>query len=199
MSSDTVEKIETVDLGRRRFLTAATTVVGAVGAAYVAVPFLGSWTPSKRAIAAGAPVEADVSKLEVGQSIKVEWRGRSVIILRRDEEILKRLEETEANLLDPNSDAEQQPAYAKNRHRSIKPEYLVLLSWCTHLGCSPTYSPEVTASWAGGFICPCHGSQFDMSGRVYSSMPAPSNLIVPPHQYLSETQILIGNDEGGQA
>ena len=199
MSSDTVEKIETVDLGRRRFLTAATTVVGAVGAAYVAVPFLGSWSPSKRAIAAGAPVEADVSKLEVGQSIKVEWRGRSVIILRRDEEILKRLEAIEPNLLDPNSDAEQQPAYAKNRHRSIKPEYLVLLSWCTHLGCSPTYSPEVTADWAGGFICPCHGSQFDMSGRVYSSMPAPSNLIVPPHQYLSDTQILIGNDEGGQA
>ena len=199
MSSETVEKIETVDLGRRRFLTAATTVVGAVGAAYVAVPFLGSWSPSKRAVAAGAPVEADVSKLEVGQSIKVEWRGRSVIILRRDEEILQRLEEVEPNLLDPNSDAEQQPTYAKNRHRSIKPECLVLLSWCTHLGCSPTYSPEVTADWAGGFICPCHGSQFDMSGRVYSSMPAPSNLIVPPHQYLSDTQILIGNDEGGQA
>ena len=199
MSSETVEKIETVDLGRRRFLTAATTVVGAVGATYVAVPFLGSWSPSKRAVAAGAPVEADISKLEIGQSIKVEWRGKSVIILRRDEAILTRLGEIEPNLLDPNSDSEQQPAYAKNRHRSINPEYLVLLSWCTHLGCSPTYTPEVTADWNGGFICPCHGSQFDMSGRVYSGMPAPSNMIVPPHQYLSDTQILIGVDEGVEA
>lgn len=199
MSSETLDKIETVDLGKRRFLTAATAVVGAVGAAYVAVPFLGSWNPSKRALAAGAPVEADVSKLEVGQSIKVEWRGKSVIILRRDQAILDRLVEVEPNLQDPESQAEQQPVYAKNRHRSIKPEYLVLLSWCTHLGCSPTYAPEVTADWLGGFICPCHGSRFDMSGRVYASMPAPSNMIVPPHRYLSDTQILIGNDDGGQA
>ena len=196
MSSEAVDKIETVDLGRRKFLTAATTVVGAVGAAYVAVPFLGSWKPSKRALAAGAPVEADISKLEVGQSIKVEWRGRSVIILRRDQEIIDRLKDIEGLLQDPASDASDQPAYAKNAHRSINPEYLVLISWCTHLGCSPTYLPEVTADFAGGFICPCHGSKFDMAGRVYSAMPAPLNMIVPPHQYLSDTQVLIGVDAG---
>jgi len=199
MSSEAQENIEVVDLGRRKFLTYSTAVVGAVGAAYVAVPFLGSWMPSKRALAAGAPVEADISKLEVGQAIKVEWRGKSVILLRRDQEILDRLKEVEPMLLDPASEAPQQPAYTQNIARSIKPEYLVLLSWCTHLGCSPTYTPEVTADWAGGFICPCHGSRFDMSGRVYNSMPAPSNMIVPPHQYLSDTQVLIGVDEGEQA
>jgi len=196
MSSETVEKIESVDLGRRRFLTATTAVVGAVGAAYVAVPFLGSWSPSKKAIAAGAPVEADISKLEVGQAIKVEWRGKSVIILRRDETMINTLKEIEPMLLDPASEALQQPAYAKNDYRSVNPDYLVLLSWCTHLGCSPTYTPEVTADWAGGFICPCHGSKFDMAGRVYNGMPAPSNMIVPPHQYLTDTQVLIGVDQG---
>lgn len=199
MSSETVEKIESVDLGRRRFLTATTAVVGAVGAAYVAVPFLGSWNPSKKAIAAGAPVKADISKLEIGQAIKVEWRGKSVIILRRDEAIINTLKEIEPELQDPESEMPQQPVYAKNDYRSINPEILVLLSWCTHLGCSPTYTPEVTSDWAGGFICPCHGSKFDMAGRVYNGMPAPSNMIVPPHQYLSETQVLIGVDQGEQA
>jgi len=204
MSSDTVVKMESltepVDTGRRKFLTVSTAVVGAVGAGYVAVPFLGSWMPSKKALAAGAPVEADISKLEVGQAIKVEWRGKSVIIIRRDEKIIKRLNEVEDKLLDPASEAvAQQPEYATNQYRSINKEYLVLLSWCTHLGCSPTYTPEVTADWQGGFICPCHGSKFDMAGRVHKSMPAPSNMIVPPHQYLSDTQVLIGVDQGEQA
>ena len=204
MSSDTVVKMESltepVDTGRRRFLTISTAVVGAVGAGYVAVPFLGSWMPSKKALAAGAPVEADISKLEVGQAIKVEWRGKSVIIIRRDEQIINRLSEVEDKLLDPASETEtQQPEYATNQYRSINKEYLILLSWCTHLGCSPTYTPEVTADWQGGFICPCHGSKFDMAGRVHKSMPAPSNMIVPPHQYLSDTQVLIGVDQGEQA
>ena len=204
MSSDAVEKTEampeTINTGRRRFLTISTAVVGAVGAGFVAVPFLGSWMPSKKALAAGAPVEADISKLEMGQAIKIEWRGRSVIIIRRDEETLQRLSEVEGVLQDPNSETDtQQPAYALNQHRSIKEEYLVLLSWCTHLGCSPTYTPEVRADWQGGFICPCHGSKFDMAGRVHKGMPAPTNLIVPPHQYLSETRLLIGVDQGVQA
>jgi ubiquinol-cytochrome c reductase iron-sulfur subunit len=200
MSSDGVNNTQAPDLGRRRFLTASTAVVGAIGAGYVAVPFLGSWMPSKKALAAGAPVEADIAKLEYGQAIKVEWRGKSVIIIRRNEAVLDRLIQVEEVLLDPKSESvTQQPEYALNQHRSIKKEYLVLLSWCTHLGCSPTYKPEVKADWQGGFICPCHGSKFDMAGRVYKGMPAPSNMIVPPHQYLSESLILIGVDQGVEA
>ena len=200
MSSEGVVKTEAVDMGRRKFLTATTAVVGAIGAGYVAVPFLGSWNPSKKALAAGAPVEADISKLEEGQAIKVEWRGKSVIIVRRSDEAVKNLSSLDEDLLDPNSnDAAQQPAYASNAYRSIKPEILVLLSWCTHLGCSPTYSPEVRSDWAGGFECPCHGSKFDMAGRVYKSMPAPKNMIVPPHSYIDDSRILIGVDEGEQA
>lgn len=200
MSSEGVVKTEAVDMGRRKFLTASTAVVGAIGAGYVAVPFLGSWNPSKKALAAGAPVEADISKLEEGQAIKVEWRGKSVIIVRRSDEAVKNLSSLDEELLDPNSDdVAQQPAYASNAYRSIKPEILVLLSWCTHLGCSPTFSPEVRSDWAGGFECPCHGSKFDMAGRVYKSMPAPKNMIVPPHSYIDDSRILIGVDEGEQA
>jgi ubiquinol-cytochrome c reductase iron-sulfur subunit len=200
MSSEGVVKTQAVDMGRRKFLTASTAVVGAIGAGYVAVPFLGSWMPSKKALAAGAPVEADISKLQVGQAIKVEWRGKSVIIVKRSDEALANLAKLDDQLLDPSSeDIAQQPVYASNDHRSIRPEILVLLSWCTHLGCSPTYSPEVRADWQGGFECPCHGSKFDMAGRVYKSMPAPKNMIVPPHSYLDENRILIGVDEGEQA
>ncbi len=204
MSSDAVVKSEAVNepvnTGRRRFLTVSTAVVGAIGAGYVAVPFLGSWMPSKKALAAGAPVEADIAKLEMGQAIKVAWRGKSVIIIRRGEDVIARLAEFEEKLLDPKSELEtQQPEYASNQHRSINKEYLVLLSWCTHLGCSPTYTPEVKADWQGGFICPCHGSKFDMAGRVYKSMPAPSNMIVPPYQYLTDTRVLIGVDQGVEA
>ncbi len=204
MSSDAVVKSEAVNepvnTGRRRFLTMSTAVVGAIGAGYVAVPFLGSWMPSKKALAAGAPVEADIAKLQMGQAIKVEWRGKSVIIIRRGEDVIARLAEVEEKLLDPKSELEtQQPAYALNQYRSINKEYLVLLSWCTHLGCSPTYTPEVRADWQGGFICPCHGSKFDMAGRVHKGMPAPSNMIVPPHQYLTDTRVLIGVDQGVEA
>jgi ubiquinol-cytochrome c reductase iron-sulfur subunit len=197
MSSDGALTNDNADIARRRFLSATTAVVGAVGVGFFAVPFIGSWMPSKKALAAGAPVEADISKLEMGQAIKVEWRGKSVIIIRRDAKTLAALSDIEGELLDPNSeDTAQQPAYALNKYRSINKEYLILLSWCTHLGCSPTFTPEVKADWSGGFICPCHGSKFDMAGRVHKSMPAPKNMIVPPHQYLSETRILIGVDQG---
>ncbi len=191
-----------VDKGRRRFLTAATTVVGGVGTAYVLAPFVLSMQPSARAQAAGAPVEADISKLQPGQRATYEWRGKPVWIIRRSERNLEDLPTLNGQLADPNSDMEsQQPAYAKNPGRSIKPEYAVLVGICTHLGCSPTYRPELApgdlgADWRGGFFCPCHGSKFDLAGRVYQGVPAPTNLVVPPHMYLSDTRILIGEEKG---
>jgi ubiquinol-cytochrome c reductase iron-sulfur subunit len=190
-----------VDLKKRRFLTVATSVVGAVGAGFVAVPFLKSWNPSEKAKAAGAPVEADISKLEPGQLVRVKWRGKPVWIVRRTEQNLSDLAKLESILADPASEQPQQPEYCKNQARSIKPEYLVAVGICTHLGCSPTYRPEMApvdlgADWLGGFFCPCHGSKFDLSGRVYAGVPAPTNLEIPPHQYLTDTQILIGDDGG---
>jgi ubiquinol-cytochrome c reductase iron-sulfur subunit len=185
---------EGIDNSRRRFLTAATTVVGGVGVVAVAVPFLSSWKPSARAQSAGAPVEADISKLEPGQQIIVKWRGKPVWIVRRGDEALATLPEVDKVLRDPNSDESVQPAYAKNEYRSIKKEYLIVIGICTHLGCSPTYRPEITADWMGGFFCPCHGSKFDFSGRVYSGVPAPTNLEIPPHRYVSENVVLIGQD-----
>ena len=194
---------EGVDKGRRRFLTAATSVVGGVGAVYALTPFVLSMQPSEKAKAAGAPIEADVSKLEPGQMMTVEWRGKPVWIVRRTEQNLSDLPTVEEKLLDPASDnTAQQPEYAKNTHRSIKPEYSVLVGICTHLGCSPTYRPDIGAAdlggpdWKGGFFCPCHGSRFDLAGRVYSGVPAPSNLVVPPYKYLSDTRILVGEDGG---
>ncbi len=193
---------EGVDKGRRRFLTAATTVVGGVGTAYVLTPFVLSMQPSAKAQAAGAPVEADVSKLEPGQRMTVEWRGKPVWIVRRTEQNLQDLPSNDDRLLDPKSDnAGQQPAYAKNEYRSIKPEYLVLVGICTHLGCSPTYRPDIAPAdlgpeWKGGFFCPCHGSRFDLAGRVFQGVPAPKNLEVPPYKFLSDTRILIGDDKG---
>jgi len=190
-----------VDKGRRRFLTAATSVVGAVGTGYVVAPFVLSMQPSARAQAAGAPVEADVSKLEPGQMMTVEWRGKPVWIVRRTDENLADLKSQTGHLLDPASSAAQQPAYAVNDGRSLKPEYAVLIGICTHLGCSPTYRPEIAPAdlgpeWRGGFFCPCHGSRFDLAGRVYQGVPAPKNLAVPPYQYLSENVILVGDDGG---
>jgi len=190
-----------VDLKKRRLLTAATSVVGAVGAGYVVYPFLASWAPSEKAKAAGAPVEADISKLEPGQLLRVKWRGKPVWIVRRTEQNLQDLTSLESLLADPNSEMPQQPEYAKNPHRSIKPEFLLAIGICTHLGCSPTFRPEVApadlgADWKGGFFCPCHGSRFDLAARVYSGVPAPTNLVIPPHQYLSDTRILIGEDGG---
>lgn len=190
---------EGVDKGRRRFLIAATSVVGGVGAAATAVPFLLSWNPSARAKAAGAPVEVDISAVEPGQMLSVEWRGKPVWIVRRTDKMLHDLPSNDPRLRDPKSEVEQQPAYAKNPDRSIKPEYLVLVGICTHLGCSPTFRPQVApadlgAEWKGGFFCPCHGSKFDLAGRVFQNVPAPKNLVVPKHEYLSETRIIIGVD-----
>lgn len=185
--------------GRRRFLTAATTVVGAVGTGFVLVPFISSMQPSAKARAAGAPVRADISKLEPGQMIRVKWRGKPVWLVRRTEKMLEVLPTMDDQLRDPESIESEQPAYAQNEYRSIKPEILVTVGICTHLGCSPTYrpdagAPDLGADWEGGFFCPCHGSRFDLAGRVYKAVPAPTNLDVPPHRYLSETELLIGED-----
>ena len=189
------------DLARqRRQLLIATSGAGAVAAAATAIPFVASLTPSERARAAGAPVEADVSKLAPGEMMTVEWRGKPVWVLRRTAEMLAALETNEQRLADPASGEPQQPDYAANRHRSINPEYLIVIGICTHLGCSPSEKFKVgaeggmAADWPGGFLCPCHGSLFDLAGRVYSSMPAPTNLEIPPHQYLADTTILVGDD-----
>lgn len=186
---------EGVDNSRRRFLTVATSVVGGVGAVIAVVPFLSTWNPSAKAKSAGAPVDADIGKLENGQQIIVKWRGKPVWIVRRSEEALATLKGVTPKLSDPESNDSDQPDYAKNEARSIKPEYLVVVGICTHLGCSPSYRPEITADLPGGFFCPCHGSTFDISGRVFSGVPAPTNLVIPPHYYVSETVILIGKDE----
>lgn len=190
---------EGVDQNKRRFLTNTTAVVGAVGAGFVAVPFIASWLPSERAKTAGAPVEVDISKLAVGQQVTVEWRGKPVWIVKRSDRNLEDLKTLDDKLRDPASENDQQPEYARNEYRSIKGHILVLVGICTHLGCSPTYRPEagtVEPDWKGGFFCPCHGSKFDMAGRVYSGVPAPLNLEVPPHMYKSDNVILIGEDGG---
>jgi len=189
-----------VDNKRRRLLTIATAGVGALGAVGLAVPFAGSLTPSEKAKAAGAPVEVDISKMEPGQQITVEWRGKPVWIINRSAEILDLLPSVDGRLVDPGSETDQQPEYAKNPYRSIKQEILVLVGICTHLGCSPKYEPEIGAvsfdnDWKGGFLCACHGSKFDLAGRVFSGVPAPTNLEVPPHMYLSDDVILVGVDE----
>ena len=195
----------TVDVDKRRFLTNATTVVGGIGAIAVAIPFISSLSPSARAQAAGAPVSVDISKLAMGQMITAEWRGKPVWVLRRSEETLETLTTLVSELRDPNSDnTDQQPDYCKNPGRSIRDDVLVLVGICTHLGCSPTHRPELAPEdlgpdWKGGFFCPCHGSTFDLSGRVYSGVPAPTNLVVPPYRYLSENQLLIGEDTQGAA
>lgn len=186
---------EVSDNDRRRFLTAATVVVGAVGSGFVAVPFIKSWNPSARARSAGAPIKADISKLEMGQQIIFKWQGKPVWVVRRDQEALATLSRVAENLRDADSEDSIQPDYARNEHRSIKPEYLVIVGICTHLGCSPTYRPNmIEADFLGGFFCPCHGSKFDFSGRVYSGVPAPTNLTVPPHYYIDDGLILIGED-----
>ena len=193
---------EGVDLKKRRFLTASTAVVGAVGVGFAAVPFIASWQPSERAKALGAPEEVDISKLEPGAKLNVKWRGKVCWVVHRTPDMLAGLPKLDGKLADPASEVPtQQPEYCKNATRSIKPEYAVLVGICTHLGCSPTYRPEMGpadlgADWLGGFFCPCHGSLFDLAGRVYKGVPAPTNLVVPPHQYLSDDVILIGVDGG---
>jgi len=186
-----------VDRRRRRFLTAATPVVGAVGCGFAVVPFVSSMQPSARARAAGAPVEVDISALVPGQQLTVEWRGKPVWIVRRTSESIQQLPDRVDKLADPNSEnPDQQPPYAANAVRAIKGEYLVVVGICTHLGCSPTYMVDVAPpgdnDWQGGFFCPCHGSKLDMAGRVYAGMPAPTNPLVPPHAYLADTRLVIG-------
>ena len=189
----------TVDKGKRRFLIGATGVVGGVGAVAAAVPFVMSFFPSERAKAAGAPVEIDISKLEPGQKIDVEWRGKVCWIVQRTPDMLASLPKLTERLADPASRQDQQPAYARNEQRSIKPGVWIAVGICTHLGCSPTFRKDVAPAdlgpdWLGGFFCPCHQSKFDLAGRVYKSMPAPTNLVVPPHKYLSDSKVLIGDD-----
>jgi ubiquinol-cytochrome c reductase iron-sulfur subunit len=192
---------QTIDLGKRRFLTGATSVVGAVGVGFVATPFLATWMPSARAKAAGAPVDVDVSKLEEGQMMRALWRKKPIWVFKRNKEEIANLAKLDSRLVDPkSSNKAQQPEYANNNTRSIKPEIAVIIGICTHLGCSPTYRPEVGAadlggdSWLGGFYCPCHGSRFDLSGRVFQNVPAPTNLEIPPHHYVSDDLLRIGVD-----
>jgi ubiquinol-cytochrome c reductase iron-sulfur subunit len=191
---------DAVDEGKRRFLVTSTSVVGAVGAGFVAVPFIASWNPSERAKNAGAPVEIDISSLQEGQMVTVEWQSKPVWIVRRSEKTLSDLGKLAGNLRDPDSEnIDQQPDYAHNSFRSRRPDILVLVGLCTHLGCSPKYRPDIApadlgADWLGGFFCPCHSSKFDLAGRVYQGVPAPTNLVVPPHYYVSENTIFIGED-----
>ena len=195
---------EGVDESKRQFLTTALTVVGAVGTGYLAVPFLSQMQPSVKTMAAGAPVEIDLSKMETGQLIRVAWRGKPVWVLNRTPEVLATLKKLEGELRDPQSLESLQPENSKNPVRSIKPEIFVAVGLCTHLGCSPTFRPEVSPpdlgdKWKGGFFCPCHGSWFDLAGRVYSGVPAPTNLEVPPHRYVTDTLLIVGEPAEGES
>ncbi|RJG50020.1 ubiquinol-cytochrome c reductase iron-sulfur subunit [Motilimonas pumila] len=189
-----------VNTGRRMFLTATTAVVGAAGAGAVAVPFIKSWNPSAKAKAAGAPVKVDVSKIEPGQLIRIEWQGKPVWVVSRTESIMADLKAHEGKLRDPNSEEPQQPEYAANPARSIRPDIFVAVGLCTHLGCSPTYLPDSFAEQVegvkSGFFCPCHGSKFDMAGRVFQNVPAPLNLMIPEYHFTDENTLLVGVSEG---
>jgi ubiquinol-cytochrome c reductase iron-sulfur subunit len=192
-----------VDEKKRRWLIVATTAAGAAATAGVAAPFLLSWFPSARALAAGAPVEVPIDKLELGQQITVEWRGKPIWVLRRTKEMLEGLPKVDPLLVDPESKASEQPAYAKGRERAIKPEYFICEGVCTHLGCSPTLKKEIGAAsdmgpeWPGGYYCPCHNSRFDLAARVFKGSPAPKNLKIPPHRYQTDAVIVLGEDAKG--
>ncbi|MBI2397670.1 MAG: ubiquinol-cytochrome c reductase iron-sulfur subunit [Xanthomonadales bacterium] len=194
-----------VNHGRRRFLTATTAVVGGVGGVFAAVPFIKAWQPSARAQTAGAPVVADISKLEVGARVIQQWRGQPVWIVRRTPQVVETLSSLDTRLRDPNSEnLDQQPEYARNATRSRRPDVAVIVGICTHLGCSPTFFPEMQpqpfdSEWKGGFYCPCHNSRFDMAGRVFQNVPAPANLRVPPHYFIDDNTILIGLDADPKA
>jgi ubiquinol-cytochrome c reductase iron-sulfur subunit len=193
-----------VDIGKRRFLIGATGFVGGIGGVAAATPFVMSFFPSERAKAAGAPIEVDIGKIEPGQKLDVEWRGKVVWLINRTKPMLESLPKQDKKLADPNSEVPQQPAYCKNEHRSIKDAMFIAVGICTHLGCSPTYRPDVAPGdlgpdWLGGFFCPCHQSKFDLAGRVYAGVPAPTNLVVPPHKYLSDTTIVLGIGEDGKS
>lgn len=191
-----------IDKKRRHFLTAAATVVGGAGVIATAIPFVSTLSPSAKTKAVGGPIEVDISGLKLGERMVEKWRGKPVWILRRSEESLADLSGMTDILRDPESEVEQQPEYAKNEHRSVNPEYLVVIGLCTHLGCSPNYlarneANDFGADWKGGFFCPCHGSKFDLAGRVYKGVPAPANLVVPKYQFISKSKILIGDDSVG--
>jgi ubiquinol-cytochrome c reductase iron-sulfur subunit len=192
-----------VNNGKRRFLLAASGAAGGAAVLVTAVPFVLSMLPSARARAAGAPVEVDISKVEMGMMIRAEWRGQPVWIVRRTPEMVASLKGMDARVADPNSDRPQQPEYARNEYRSRKQEWLVLIGICTHLGCSPTDKLQAGPDsglgddWPGGFFCPCHGSKFDLAGRVFRDVPAPTNLVVPRYQFLTDTRLLIGEDNKG--
>ena len=194
-----------VDMGRRRFLTATTSVVGGAGVVLAAIPFVKSWEPSAQAKAAGAPVLADISKIELGQKVTFAWRGLPVFVVNRAKALLAALPGEDSFLRDPNSDeTSQQPTYAKNPTRSIKPEWLVMVAICTHLGCVPDYFGEIKPepfdpNWKGGFFCPCHKSRYDMSGRVFTGVPAPLNMVIPPYHFVDDTHVLIGVDPAKEA
>ena len=207
MGSDAVEE-RLENHGRRRFLTATTAVVGAVGAGFLAVPFIKSWNPSARAKLAGAPITADISALVEGTRMVLEWRGQPIWIVKRTKQMLDALPSLDARLRDPKStNSDQQPDYVLKgdfHFRSIKPQVSVLVGLCTHLGCSPEMKAEIKpepfdANWKGGYFCPCHKSRFDLSGRVFDGVPAPINLLVPPHHYENDTTIVIGVDPKGVA
>jgi ubiquinol-cytochrome c reductase iron-sulfur subunit len=188
---------EEMDAGRRKFLTAATSVIGGVGLGLAGIPFVGSWLPSSKAQALGAPVRVDLSTIEEGQKITVAWRGQPIFIVHRSKTELDDLSSLDPELRDPLSKEPQQPTYITEPYRSIKPEYLVLIGICTHLGCVPLFRPvagSVQADWKGGFFCPCHGSKFDLAGRVYKGVPAPTNLVVPDYRYESDTMLVIGEN-----
>jgi ubiquinol-cytochrome c reductase iron-sulfur subunit len=190
-----------VNKTRRRVLVAATSVVGAVGAGFALVPFIAAMNPSAKARAAGAPVEADISQLEPGGMLRLKWRGKPVWVVNRTPEMLEALPTLDPQLVDPTSAVPQQPSYCQNATRSVKEQYFVVIGICTHLGCSPTFRPEFApddlgSGWRGGFFCPCHGSRFDLAGRVYKGVPAPTNLVIPVHTYINDTTILVGEDRG---
>ncbi|MDQ2069526.1 ubiquinol-cytochrome c reductase iron-sulfur subunit [Natronospira bacteriovora] len=188
-----------VDNNRRHFLTVATSVVGGIGVAAVATPFIASLQPSAKARLAGAPVEVDVSRMDEGERITLSWRGRPIQVVRRSEDAVARLSDIRDRLRDPDSEASDQPDYARNEHRSIKPEYLVLVAVCTHLGCSPAFHPNpgdpaMGSDWPGGYFCACHGSRFDLAGRVYRNVPAPTNMEIPPHRFVDDNTLIVGED-----
>lgn len=187
---------EGVDVGKRRFLTTATSAVGGVGAAFVAVPFIKSWQPSARAQAAGAPVEVNVGEIAPGARVTVVWRGKPVWVIRRTDEMLASLDQVTGQLRDPDSSKPQQPEYCQNPARAIKPEFLVMIGLCTHLGCLPDYRPDNAQGDMShpGFFCACHGSKYDISGRVYTGVPAPLNMPVPPYRYASDDVVVIGEN-----
>jgi ubiquinol-cytochrome c reductase iron-sulfur subunit len=204
MADNVVVADDGVDQSRRKFLTSATIATGAVGAVFVAVPFVESWTPSERARALGAPTELDISKIDPGQMAIATWRRQPIYVVRRTPGMVDHLKGHDADLKDATSESSDQPDYAKNIHRSRTDEYLVLIGTCTHLGCLPKQrfeaaSAEMGPSWPGGFFCPCHGSRFDLAGRVFNGSPASVNLRVPPYEYPDKSLLRIGVDEKGAA